>query len=218
MSPLKLALNIDLVKNFARACDLDLDMLHDKEAAGWYSAGNHVEGQMLWRILTVVVFMLGWFAGTVSATESKDRFFELYDLSGKLYRLVQMAQEEDVKVVVVDFFWDGCKPCKKALPKWKKLYDKYSDKGLRIVIVDVRAGDDLKEARKKLKAYFKEHPVPFPVVFDKYNMVAKQYGVVGPDNSVSLPRIFLLGKDGTVLMQTENSDDAIRKAEQLLTP
>jgi peroxiredoxin len=172
---------------------------------------------MVWRILTVAVFMIGWLAGTVSAGESEDRFFELYDLSGKLYRLAHVAQQEDVKVVVVDFFWDGCQPCKKALPKWKKLFDMYHDKGLRIVIVGIRAGDDLKEARKKLKAYFTEHPVPFPVVFDKYNMVAKQYGVVGADNSVSLPQVFLLGKDGTLFLQTEKSDEAIRKAEQLLS-
>ena len=151
---------------------------------------------------------------TLAAEES--RFFELYDIEGKLYSLERIAKEEGVQLIAVDFFWDGCEPCKKALPKWTGLYEKYKDKGLRVVIVDVRAGDDLPTAKRKLKEYFKNNPVPFPVAFDKYNMVAKQFGVVGADNSVSLPQVFLLAPTGKLLLKTEKCAEAGEMIEKKL--
>jgi len=163
--------------------------------------------------VAIVLSLLG-LPGELLAEES--RFFELYDIEGKLYSLERIARGDGVQILAVDFFWDGCEPCKKALPKWAALHEKYKDKGLRVVIVDVRAGDDLPTAKRKLKAYFKAHPVPFPVVFDKYNMVAKQYEVVSQDNSVSLPQVFVLDAKGGLLLKTEKCTDAADLIEKKL--
>lgn len=167
----------------------------------------------------ILVLLLAWLpVGQASPPAKPNRFFELYDIAGRLFRLKRVADEAGVKVVVIDFFWDGCEPCKKALPKWQALHEKFKDKGLKVVIVDVRAGDDVATAKRKLKAYFREHPVPFPVVFDKYNVVAKEYGVVAADNSVSLPQVFLLDPGGRSLLQTPSCDDAAKRIEELLAP
>jgi thiol-disulfide isomerase/thioredoxin len=165
------------------------------------------------RLLAMAALLV---ASTALAGDNAERFFELYDIEGRLYRLQHMAAEEGVKLLAVDFFWDGCKPCKEALPKWRKLHEEYREKGLRVVVVDVRAGDDLPTAKRKLKEYFKAHPVPFPVVFDKYNMVAKDYGVVDADESVTLPQVFLLDPAGKLLLKTGNSDEAQAKIIELL--
>lgn len=175
----------------------------------------------LLRLAGLILFAhLAWLpVGHAEPPEMKsNRFFELYDIDGRLFRLQQVAAEEGVKVLAVDFFWDGCEPCKKALPKWQELHDRYKDKGLKVVIVDVRAGDDIATAKRKLKAYFKEHPVAFSVVFDKYNMVAREYGVVAADNSVSLPQIFLLDSRGQSLLQTPDCRQAAKRIEELLAP
>jgi thiol-disulfide isomerase/thioredoxin len=150
---------------------------------------------------------LVWAASPAPPDGPRDPF-ELYDLAGKLFRLEQFSKAPETTLIAVDFFWDGCAPCKKALPKWAALYQKYHSRGFRVVIVDVRAGDDIATAKAKARAYFSKHPVPFPVVFDKYNVVARSYGVVDSDNSVSLPQVFLLDPTGKQLLQTPRCQDA----------
>lgn len=45
-----------------------------------------------------------------------------------------------VKLVAVEFYATWCKPCMEAVPRWKKLHQKYGSKGLRFIVVSV--GDD----------------------------------------------------------------------------
>lgn len=45
--------------------------------------------------------------------------------------------EPGVKLVVVEFFADWCKPCKAAIPKWNALHNKYGKAGLRLVVVSI---------------------------------------------------------------------------------
>jgi len=79
----------------------------------------------------------------------------------------------------------------------------------------VRADDDIDTAKTKLSEYFKQSPVPFPVLFDKYNVVAKQFGVVSADGrSVSLPQIFLLDKDGRLVQSTAKFEEASETIEK----
>lgn len=42
-----------------------------------------------------------------------------------------------VRLVAVEFYADWCTPCKKAVPKWNRLHQKYKDRGLRLVVVSV---------------------------------------------------------------------------------
>lgn len=143
--------------------------------------------------------------------------FELYELGSKLFSMSRTRSASGVKLVAVDFFWDRCKPCKKALPTWRKLHEKYHDRGLRIVLVSIRQEDDVPSARAKLQQYFAQHSVPFPVAFDKYNLVAKQYGVTSDSsNSVSLPQVFLLDKEGSLVLKTEEAAKAGEEIEERL--
>ena len=38
------------------------------------------------------------------------------------------------KVLAGEFYSVYCKPCMKAVPRWKRLYEKYRSKGLRFVV------------------------------------------------------------------------------------
>ena len=43
-----------------------------------------------------------------------------------------------VKLVAVEFYATWCKPCMKAVPKWKALHEKYRARGLRLIVVSVQ--------------------------------------------------------------------------------
>ena len=45
-----------------------------------------------------------------------------------------------VKLVVVEFYSVYCKPCMKAVPKWKQLHEDYRSRGLRLVVVSADPG------------------------------------------------------------------------------
>lgn len=40
-----------------------------------------------------------------------------------------------VKMAVVEFYADWCLPCKKAVPKWNALHEKYGRQGLRFIVI-----------------------------------------------------------------------------------
>ncbi|RJO71558.1 MAG: TlpA family protein disulfide reductase [Myxococcales bacterium] len=48
-----------------------------------------------------------------------------------------LFNQPQVKLVVVDFYADWCKPCVDSVPHWQALHQKYFDKGLRLIVVSV---------------------------------------------------------------------------------
>ncbi|MCA9671322.1 MAG: TlpA family protein disulfide reductase [Myxococcales bacterium] len=134
---------------------------------------------------------------SVARADDSPYDFDLYDLSDRLVRLEPLRQQ--AKLLVVDFFSTTCKPCKKALPRWTKLYRRFGKTGLRVIIVAVPDGSSSRaESRTALERYFKAHPVPFPVVFDKYSLIAKRYKVARA-GSFTLPQAFLLDAQGKLI-------------------
>jgi peroxiredoxin len=130
------------------------------------------------------------------ATSTHD--FELYDLLGD--RLVSLARLRSTsKLVVVDFFSESCKPCKEAVPAWRRLHTQHAARGLAVVIVAVPGVEtDRETSRAEIERFFRASPVPFTVVWDKYGVVAKQYKVAHK-GKLLLPQAFLLSSAGSLL-------------------
>jgi thiol-disulfide isomerase/thioredoxin len=99
--------------------------------------------------------------------------------------------DEKSKVLVLSFMASYCKPCKKEMPYLQQLYAKYQDKGLRVIMVSV----DTDEANFPIvQELVKTNGVTFPVLKDRYNLVARRYlGTKTP-----LPSLFILNPNGTV--------------------
>jgi thiol-disulfide isomerase/thioredoxin/tetratricopeptide (TPR) repeat protein len=47
-------------------------------------------------------------------------------------------QRPGVRLLAVEFYATWCKPCMKAVPRWRELHERYRDQGLRLVVVATR--------------------------------------------------------------------------------
>ena len=101
------------------------------------------------------------------------------------------AENDGTKVVLVSFFATWCKPCKKELPFLVALDKELRSQGLRIVSVAI---DKEEEKWPEIQRLVKENGVTFPVVKDRYNLIARRF--LG--DKTALPSVFLVGRDGLV--------------------
>jgi peroxiredoxin len=100
--------------------------------------------------------------------------FRLTDLEGKSQSLSQYRG----KIVLVNFWATWCKPCTTEMPAMQTTYDKLRDKGF--VVLAVNELEDEAKVREHIKLY--GHT--FPVLMDRDNKVANQFGVFGLPVSV----------------------------------
>lgn len=141
-----------------------------------------------------------------------DTGFELYDISDKLYSLERVLADPDTRMVVVDFFSMSCAPCKRAMPRLSELQRTYAGDGLRVVVVAIPAGGDRATELDRVKCFFAPMGNTFPVVFDKYSVVARQYSVTD-GRDARLPQSFVIGKDGKVVNHFEDMTSVIAAIE-----
>ena len=76
----------------------------------------------------ILFFLLLLVFGTLSAWDE----FNQYSIADEL-------RKPGVKLVAVDFYATWCEPCNAAIPKWKKLQEKYGDKGFKLIVVSVQS-------------------------------------------------------------------------------
>ena len=90
------------------------------------------------------------------------------------------------KIVLVDFFASWCDPCKESFPVMEELKQKFGDKGLVIIAVN------MDKKKQDMADFLKEHPVSFTVVRDASAKLAKEVQIP------TMPSSFLLDKNGKV--------------------
>lgn len=108
------------------------------------------------------------------------------------------------KLLILTFYANYCKPCKKELPFLNKLYKKYKDKGLMIVAVNT---DKDKEEIIQVKEFIKNNSLEFPVLKDSYNIISRRYSIE------KFPTMFLVNSDGKILEATIGYDSNEAKLE-----
>lgn len=111
-------------------------------------------------------------------------------------------ESEGTKAVVISFFATWCGPCKKELPLLDTLYRKYGEQGLKVVVVSI---DREPEAVKGLTDFVKKLGLSYPVVSDRFNLLARRY--LGTTSS--LPSLFITDGKGRIrTIRQSYGDDA----------
>lgn len=111
------------------------------------------------------------------------------------------------KFVLIDFFATWCGPCIAEVPRLRKHYDKYREKGLEVIAISL---DDDRDALDK---YLGEAKLPWPVIHDSAPELADKlqmkYGIA------SLPTVLFLNKEGIVVSLEARGAELDRLMERL---
>lgn len=114
------------------------------------------------------------------------------------------------KVVLIDYWFVGCKPCRDELPNVKRLYQLYHDRGFEVVGVNVD------ESRAQVEAFLKTETIPWVNLFDTMSTgdhpMTAYYGVMG------FPTVMLVGKDGNVVSLDARGEKLQELLASLLGP
>jgi peroxiredoxin len=126
-------------------------------------------------------------AGTAYADDVSN--FKLKDLEGKNHTLEDLLG--DCKVLVIDFWGVGCKPCNELLPHLADYFEEYKDQGLSVVIVS----SDAAQFQSQVQQFFGTHDWSFLILRDPDKQVAKE-------NDAEVPPVTLvLTSDGSIVMR-----------------
>ena len=139
------------------------------------STNTVLVGGLLLAALTAVPVFDGWSMGargSIVGMPAED--FRLIDLEGKSQSLSRYRG----KIVLVNFWATWCKPCTTEMPAMQATYDKLRSKGF-VVLAVYELEDDA-----KVREHIKQYGHTFPVLMDRDNKVANQFGVFGLPVSV----------------------------------
>ena len=132
-------------------------------------------------VITLLVALAGlpafdvWSMGSrVPTVGMQAEDFQLADLDGKIQSLSQYRG----KIVLVNFWATWCKPCTTEMPAMQATYDKLRSKGFVVLAVNELEDD------AKVREHIKLYGHTFPVLMDRDNKVANQFGVFGLPVSV----------------------------------
>ena len=110
--------------------------------------------------------------------------FTLGTLSGQEKNMAQFRSGQPALI----FFWaTWCPHCRKQLQELTQQREDITEKGIKIILVDV--GEGVQEVR----AYMDAQEILFDVFLDQNGVVASDYRVVG------VPTFFFVNKEGTVI-------------------
>ncbi len=133
--------------------------------------------------LFALVFIVGCAEKSSAAKKSGDVIdFTFQTLDGNTYKLSDFRG----KIVIVNFWATWCPPCRKEMPYFVKLQEKYKD--------DVQfIGLDVNESADKVKAFVEALGVNYIIGFSTPEIESRFGGITG------LPTTFIIDREGRVV-------------------
>ncbi len=119
--------------------------------------------------------------------------FTLSDLEGNPISLNKLKG----KVVLLNFWGTWCGPCRKEIPDFIKLAEKYKDNGLEIIGITLTSGN-----AKKITAFANKWNINYTLLTDlkgnETQEVTSLYGKVTGRPITGIPTTFLIDRDGFI--------------------
>lgn len=127
--------------------------------------------------------------------------FTAVDVNGKEYKMSDFAG----KVVVLDFWFTGCIPCKAEMPFMEGIAESMEGDPIQFISMSLDTGDQLVEAWKAMVKDQKGPVLNLNVPLGFKSELAQKYGIR------SVPRIVIVDKDGKIY-----SSNALRPSDPKL--
>ena len=115
------------------------------------------------------------------------------------------------QVIYVDFWASWCGPCSHSFPFLEDLHQKFKDKGLKIIAINM--DENVEDA----KDFLEKTPATFEVVSDVSAQCAKDFDVK------AMPSSYIIDRQGVVHkvhfgFRQEDTQTLLRLVETLITP
>jgi thiol-disulfide isomerase/thioredoxin len=101
---------------------------------------------------------------------------------------IRLSEALETGPVLLDFWATWCAPCKKAMPLYAELVERYAEHGVQLLSIN----QDAERMQNKIAPYFEKQGFSFPALLDPKKEVASAYGVM------VLPTSFLVAPDRTI--------------------
>ena len=102
---------------------------------------------------------------------------------------IKLSEHYEKGAVILSFWALWCQPCRTELVKINNLYEKYSDKGLSVVSVNI----DSPRSIAKVKSYIVSHNIKFPVIKDPQKNLLQEF------NGLSIPYLLVINNEGEIV-------------------
>ena len=117
--------------------------------------------------------------------------FSLKDIQGKTFNL----SSQKGNPVIIFFGTTWCPNCRNEIPLYKTLYDKYTQRGLKFIYIDMG------ESTERVTRFANQSSFPGLILLDLDGRVASYYDIVG------VPTLFLVDEEGKIISESHQTSD-----------